>query len=268
MREGRSWPCALRRQGRIDAPRTGWLDPDDAAAPYDRHGSDDLTGWIYDHLFPHAEKVKVAHPVRLRAIAAAKKKNDKIARSGSQESGLRACREVQPNGSGLKTFPNKETAKTSGFIDAQAARSRRSRLGEGTSSRGPLRIVSGLAENTNSIICDDSLESEAANGCPVLHRQEPRREAKIAPESVLIRSNARSPKRPRKTRAFRLTLTYMDVGFPDRAAFLGITSGYVWSAVRLQGKAKGEKTSLRKCIRSLVGHSAPGQDELRAHLSL
>ena len=37
-----------------------------------------FTGWIYDHLLPHAEKVKVAHPVMLRAIAAAKRKNDRI----------------------------------------------------------------------------------------------------------------------------------------------------------------------------------------------
>src|SRR6516164_8672290 len=37
-----------------------------------------FTGWIYDYLLPHAEKVKVAHPLMLRAIAAAKKKNDKI----------------------------------------------------------------------------------------------------------------------------------------------------------------------------------------------
>ena len=37
-----------------------------------------LTGWIYDHLLPHAARVKVAHPVMLRAIAAAKKKNDRI----------------------------------------------------------------------------------------------------------------------------------------------------------------------------------------------
>ncbi len=36
-----------------------------------------FTGWIYDHLLPHAEKVKVAHPLMLRAIAAAKK-NDRI----------------------------------------------------------------------------------------------------------------------------------------------------------------------------------------------
>jgi hypothetical protein len=37
-----------------------------------------FTSWIYDHLLPHAEKVKVAHPLMLRAIAAAKRKNDKI----------------------------------------------------------------------------------------------------------------------------------------------------------------------------------------------
>src|SRR5215472_630895 len=37
-----------------------------------------FTGWIYDHLLPHAEHVKVAHPLLLRAIAAAKKKNDRI----------------------------------------------------------------------------------------------------------------------------------------------------------------------------------------------
>src|SRR5215471_3062200 len=33
-----------------------------------------FTGWIYDYLPPHAAAVKVAHPVMLRAIAAAKKK--------------------------------------------------------------------------------------------------------------------------------------------------------------------------------------------------
>src|ERR1700681_3457140 len=37
-----------------------------------------LTGWIYDHLKPHAAALKVAHPLMLRAIAAAKKKNDRI----------------------------------------------------------------------------------------------------------------------------------------------------------------------------------------------
>jgi hypothetical protein len=34
-----------------------------------------FNGWIYDHLLPHAQKVKVAHPLMLRAIAAANKKN-------------------------------------------------------------------------------------------------------------------------------------------------------------------------------------------------
>jgi hypothetical protein len=37
-----------------------------------------FTGWIYDHLLPHAAQIKVAHPLMLRAIAAAKKKNDRI----------------------------------------------------------------------------------------------------------------------------------------------------------------------------------------------
>jgi transposase len=37
-----------------------------------------FTGWIYDHLKPQAAALKVAHPLMLRAIAAAKKKNDRI----------------------------------------------------------------------------------------------------------------------------------------------------------------------------------------------
>jgi transposase len=37
-----------------------------------------FSGWIYDHLQPHAAALKVAHPLMLRAIAAAKKKNDRI----------------------------------------------------------------------------------------------------------------------------------------------------------------------------------------------
>jgi transposase len=38
-----------------------------------------FTGWIYDHLKSHAAALKVAHPLTLRAVAAAKKKNDRIA---------------------------------------------------------------------------------------------------------------------------------------------------------------------------------------------
>jgi hypothetical protein len=44
------------------------------------------------------------------------------------------------------------------------------RLSDGGTSRGSHRIVSGLAENTNSIFRADSSESQTANGCPVLRR--------------------------------------------------------------------------------------------------
>jgi transposase len=36
-----------------------------------------FTGWVYDFLKPHAIAVKVAHPEMLKAITAAKKKNDR-----------------------------------------------------------------------------------------------------------------------------------------------------------------------------------------------
>jgi transposase len=37
-----------------------------------------FSGWIYDHLKAHGAVLKVAHPLMLRAIAAAKKKNDRV----------------------------------------------------------------------------------------------------------------------------------------------------------------------------------------------
>src|ERR1700680_3662916 len=36
-----------------------------------------FTDWIYDHLLPLAKQVRVVHPVMPRAIALAKKKNDR-----------------------------------------------------------------------------------------------------------------------------------------------------------------------------------------------
>ena len=87
------------------------------------------------------------------------------------------------------------------------------RLGDGGDSRGSLRVVSGLAENTNSIFCDSSSELEAANGCPVLlesRNLQPR--GKRAQPSIPIRPTTRSPARVKKTRAFPLTKTYMDGG--------------------------------------------------------
>jgi hypothetical protein len=44
-----------------------------------------FTGWIYDHLLPHAAQVKVAHPVMLRAIALARKKNGSGAKTANTE---------------------------------------------------------------------------------------------------------------------------------------------------------------------------------------
>ena len=37
-----------------------------------------FTGWIYDHLQPFAQELQVAHPAMLKAIACAKKKNDRL----------------------------------------------------------------------------------------------------------------------------------------------------------------------------------------------
>jgi transposase len=37
-----------------------------------------FTGWVYDDLKPRAQELKVAHPAMLKAIAASKKKNDKV----------------------------------------------------------------------------------------------------------------------------------------------------------------------------------------------
>ena len=38
-----------------------------------------FTGWIYDHLLPHAEKVKVAHPLMLRRAVSPRVSNKRLA---------------------------------------------------------------------------------------------------------------------------------------------------------------------------------------------
>jgi transposase len=48
-----------------------------------------FTGWIYDFLKPHAYDLKVAHPKMLKAIAASKKKNDRV--DASKISDLLRC---------------------------------------------------------------------------------------------------------------------------------------------------------------------------------
>ena len=103
------------------------------------------------------------------------------------------------------------------------------RLGEGGDSRGSLRIVSGLAENTNSIFCDSSSELEAANGCPVLlesRNHQPR--GKPAQLSILTRPTTRSPARVRKACAFPLTKTYMEGGDSLEMGVLGAPFSLTW----------------------------------------
>lgn len=67
------------RQGAVNAERKAllqWL----AELPGPWMGALEatlFTGWIYDFLKPHAVELKVAHPEMLKAITAAKKKNDR-----------------------------------------------------------------------------------------------------------------------------------------------------------------------------------------------
>ena len=70
----------IHQQGKVAATRRdldGWMQtlPQPWTAAME---ATIFTGWIYDHLKPHAAAVKVAHPLMLRAIAASKKKNDRI----------------------------------------------------------------------------------------------------------------------------------------------------------------------------------------------
>lgn len=57
------------RPDRSNTTRTRRLDEYASATLDGGHGSDVFTGWIYDHLLPHAQQVKVTHPLMLRAIA-------------------------------------------------------------------------------------------------------------------------------------------------------------------------------------------------------
>ncbi len=75
-------------------------------------------------------------------------------------------------------------------------------------SRGSHRFVSGLAENTNSIFCADSSESQTVNGCPVLRRAgTTSRETQLRNGGYLIRPIAPSPKPAQKSCALLLTKT-------------------------------------------------------------
>ena len=70
---------SLVQQGTVSAERKAlqkWL----AELPGPWYGAMEatiFTGWVYDFLKPHAVELKVAHPAMLKAITAAKKKNDR-----------------------------------------------------------------------------------------------------------------------------------------------------------------------------------------------
>lgn len=69
----------LVRQGTVAAERKAllkWLN--ELPGPwYGAMEATLFTGWVYDFLKPHAVELKVAHPAMLKAITAAKKKNDR-----------------------------------------------------------------------------------------------------------------------------------------------------------------------------------------------
>jgi len=122
--------------------------------------------------------------------------------------GLRACREVQPNASSVKAFPNKEKAKTSGFIDAQTARSRR--LPTRRRSKTPEAHYELFRDwqrtpTRSSVTALRSPRQQMDVRFCMGRNHQPR--GIIALSSTLIRRMARSPKRAQKPRAFRLTLT-------------------------------------------------------------
>src|SRR5713226_5706088 len=78
LREERQWPYLRSRFDTRHTTSVGHVD-EDASPPWTvAMEATIFTAWIYDHLQPHAAAVKVAHPLMLRAIAVAKKKNDRI----------------------------------------------------------------------------------------------------------------------------------------------------------------------------------------------
>jgi hypothetical protein len=91
-------------------------------------------------------------------------------------------------------------------------------------SRGSLRIVSGLAENTNSIFCDSLQSPRQQMDVWFCREQEPMPrglpcELRILSLYTCALSRAR-PEHP----CFHLTMTYMDVGNPETILALAACS--------------------------------------------
>src|SRR5207249_7504477 len=88
LRQGCERSGSPGRQGWGNAMGTGRLDEHTSATLDGGDGSHDFHRLDLRLLLPHAQQVKVAHPLMLRAIAAAKKKNDRID-AGKIADGLR-----------------------------------------------------------------------------------------------------------------------------------------------------------------------------------
>ncbi len=85
---------------------------------------------------------------------------------GERQHGFQCPRRDGGQRGSVKTFPRREKHQDRSMRRLPGPADHRP--GDEGDSRGSLRFVSGLAENTNSIFCDGSTEPEAANGCPVL----------------------------------------------------------------------------------------------------
>ena len=110
---------------------------------------------------------------------------------------------VQPHGGSVKPFLIRERQNIGIHERAGCQVPPIADWAKEQNSGGSLRIVSGLAENTNSIICDGSSEPETANGCPVLHgMQGPPAVRHSCAETNSRSSNARSPERAQRPRVF------------------------------------------------------------------
>jgi transposase len=70
----------ILQEGEVAATRLGWGEwAHQRRRPW-RGGMEAtlFTGWIYDFLRPHAQSLQVGHPAMMKAIGAAKKKNDRV----------------------------------------------------------------------------------------------------------------------------------------------------------------------------------------------
>ena len=92
-----------------------------------------------------------------------------------------------------------------------------SRLSEGVQTPEALSNCFGTGrEHKLNLLCglSGALDSKWMSGSAVSRNHQPR--GKGCVRKVLIRPKRALPSAPKKSRAFLLTLTYMEVGYPDK----------------------------------------------------